>query len=107
MQIRPILEDLTDDVLVGEVRAVRVRTLWQQGYVRNEYEHRLASWGETADLRLHCVVAEEPWYLQTEALVSPNLVPNAQWERDRQGPGQYVQRVTYRYYRPLPVAGGT
>jgi hypothetical protein len=95
------------DVLVGEVRAVRIRTLWQQGFVRNEYEHRLESWGDTADPRLHCVVTEEPWYLQTEALVSPHLVPDARWERDRQGPGQFVQRITYRYYRGHPSDGGT
>jgi hypothetical protein len=95
------------DVLVGEVRAVRIRTLWQQGFVRNEYEHRLESWGETSDPELHCVITEEPWYLQTEALVSPHLVPDARYERDRQGPGQYVQRVTYRFYRGLPPGGGT
>jgi hypothetical protein len=95
------------DILVGEVRAVRIRTLWQQGFVRNEYEHRLESWGETADPRLHCVVAEEPWYLQTEALVSPHLVPDQRWERDRQGPAQYVQRVTYRYYRGRAPGDGT
>lgn len=95
------------DMLVGEVRAVRIRTLWQQGYVRNEYEHRLESWGETGDPRLHCVVTEEPWYLQTEALVSPHLTPDQRWLHDRQGPGQFVQRVTYRYYRKRPVAGGT
>lgn len=96
-----------DDVLVGEVRSVRIRTLWRQGYVRNQYEHRLESWGETGDSRLHCVVTEEPWYLQTEALVSPHLVPDERWERDRQGPGQFVQRVTYRYYRrkPRPQTG--
>ena len=57
------------------------------------------SWGETTDIRLHCVVTEEPWYLQTEALVSPHLVPDARWEKDRMGPGQYVQKITYRYYR--------
>jgi len=95
------------DALVGEVRAVRIRTLWQQGYVRNEYEHRLESWGETADPSLHCVVVEEPWYLQTEALVSPHLVPDARWERDRQGPGQFVQRVTYRFYRGVRPGNGT
>jgi hypothetical protein len=89
------------DILVGEVRSIRIRTLWQGGYIRNQYEHRLASWGETADPKLHCVVEEEPWYLQTEALVSPHLVPNDDWFRDRQGPGQFVQRVTYRYYRPF------
>ncbi len=88
------------DELVGEVRAVRIRTLWQQGFVRNEYEHRLESWGQTGDPKLHCVVTEEPWYLEAEALVSPHLTPDARWERDRQGPGQFVQRVTYRYYRP-------
>ena len=87
----------SEDMLVGEVRAIR--TLWQQGYVRNEYEHRLESWGETMAPTLHCVVTEEPWYLQAEALVSPHLTPDAAWERDRQGPGQFAQRVTYRYYR--------
>ena len=60
------------------------------------------SWGETSDPRLHCVVTEEPWYLQTEALVSPHLTPDERWLHDRQGPGQYVQRVTYRYYRQKP-----
>ncbi len=91
------------DVLAGEVRAVRLRTLWQQGFIRNQYEHRLASWGETGDPKLRCVVTEEPWYLQAEALVSPHLVPDNQWFRDRQGPAQFIQRVTYRYYRPAPA----
>ena len=91
-----------NDILVGEVRAVRVRTVFLQGYQRNQYEHRLASWGETTDSKLHCVVTEEPWYLEAEALVSHHLIPDARWERDRMGPGQYVQRVTYRYYRPKP-----
>ncbi|HEV2474637.1 MAG TPA: hypothetical protein VGS41_18320, partial [Chthonomonadales bacterium] len=90
-------------ILVGEVRAVRIRTLWQQGFVRNEYEHRLESWGDTSSPGLHCTVTEEPWYLQTEALVSPHLTPDARWERDRQGPGQFVQRVTYRYYKPYKL----
>ncbi len=91
----------SNDILVGEVRAVRIRTLFPQGVTRNQYEHRLASWGETGDSKLHCVVQEEPWYLQTEALISPHLTPDAIWERDRQGPAQYVQRVTYRFYRPF------
>ncbi len=91
-----------DGILVGEVRAIRVHTLWVQGYVRNEYEHRLESWGETANPRLRCVVTEEPWYLQTEALVSPHILPDNQWLHDRGGPAQYVQRVTYRYYRRRP-----
>ncbi len=89
-----------NDVLVGEVRAIRIRTVFLQGFQRNQYEHRLASWGETGDMKLHCVVTEEPWYLEAEALVSHHLVPDARWERDRMGPGQYVQRVTYRFYRP-------
>lgn len=79
---------------------MRMRTLWLQGFVRNEYEHRLELWGETTAPGLRCVVTAEPWYLQAEALVSPHLIPDARWERDRMGPGQYVQRVTYRYYRP-------
>ena len=94
-----------NDILVGEVRAVRMRTVFKQGFQRNQYEHRLASWGETTSSRLHCVVTEEPWYLQTEALVSNHLIPDARWERDRMGPGQYVQRVTYRYYRPYKKPG--
>ena len=94
------------DVLVGEVRAARIKTLWQQGFVRNQYEHRLESWGETGDPSLHCVVTEEPWYLEAEALVTPHLIPDARAERDRQGPGQFVQRVTYRYYRSRPVGAG-
>jgi len=89
------------DILVGEVRAIRVRTLFQESYQRNQYEHRLASWGETADPSLHCVVTEEPWYLQTEALISPHLTFDSQWENDRQGPAQFLQRVTYRFYRPF------
>ena len=87
------------DILVGEVRAVRIRTLWVQGFIRNQYEHRLESWGDTTDPRLRCVVTEEPWYLQTEALVSPHFAPDNAWFRDREGPGQFVQRVTYRFYR--------
>jgi hypothetical protein len=87
------------DILVGEVRAVRIRTLWVQGTIRNQYEHRLESWGDTIDPHLHCVVTEEPWYLQTEALVSPHVLPDNRWLTDREGPGQFVQRVTYRYYR--------
>ena len=91
-----------NDILVGEVRAVRIRTVFLQGFQRNQYEHRLESWGETTNPRLHCVVTEEPWYLQAEALVSHHLIPDARWERDRMGPGQYAQRVTYRYYRRKP-----
>ena len=31
------------DILVDEVRSVRVRTVGEQGFARNEYEHRLES----------------------------------------------------------------
>ncbi len=95
------------EILVGEVRAIRMRTVWEAGYVRNEYEHRLESWGETTDSRLHCVVTEEPWYLQAEALVSPHSLGSTAWFRDRLGPGQYLQRVTYRYYRQKPTPPDT
>jgi hypothetical protein len=95
------------DILVGEVRAIRIRTVFPQGVPRNQYEHRLASWGENSDPRLRCVVEEEPWYLQTEALISPNLPTDSNWEKERQGPGQYVQRVTYRFYRPLQRRDGS
>ena len=89
----------TDDVLVGEVRAVRIRTVGQQGFVRNEYEHRLESWGETSNRRLHCVVVEEPWYIESAAAASPHLLPDHHWFAGYSQPVQYVQRVTYRYYR--------
>jgi len=44
---------------------------------------------------------EEPWYLQSEALVSPHnfSVGIKTWERDRQGPAQLSQKVTYQFYK--------
>lgn len=89
-----------NEVLVGQVRAVRVRTIDVQGLVRNEYEFRLESWGQTRAPGLHCVVKEDPWYLQAEALVSPHTSLDSRWFHDRAGPGQYVQQVTYSFYRP-------
>lgn len=91
--------------LVGEVEAERIRTYWQNSQIRNYYEHRLSSWGETSSSDLIAVLEEEPWYLQAEALVSPNnsfqdwddLV---RWERARQGPAQISQKVRYQFYRP-------
>jgi hypothetical protein len=91
--------------LVGEVEAERIRTYWQNSQIRNFYEHRLSSWGETTEPGLIAVVEEEPWYLQAEALVSPNnsfqtwddLV---RWEKQRQGPAQLSQKVRYKFYRP-------
>lgn len=88
-----------DEVLVGEVRAVRLRTYWQQSFQRNEYEHRLSSWGQTGGPGTRVVVEEQPWYLELEALVSPHVALNRGWFRDRQGPAQLAQEVTYRFYR--------
>jgi hypothetical protein len=88
-----------DEELVGEVRALRLRTYWQNGFQRNEYEHRLSSWGETGGPGRRVVVKESPWYLDLEALVSPHTALNRDWFRDRQGPAQLAQEVTYRFYR--------
>lgn len=95
-------------VLVGEVKAERLRTYWQNGQARNFYEHRLSAWGETNDAGLVVVIKEEPWYLQAEALVSPHTfsVGAREWERDRQGPAQLSQKVTYQFYRMKPQASG-
>ncbi len=91
-------------VLVGEVKAERIRTYWQNGQVRNYYEHRISSWGTTDGKGLRVVMVEEPWHLQLEALVSPHTdfwswEDLEDWERDRQGPAQLRQKVTYRFYR--------
>lgn len=88
-------------VLVGEIKAERLRTYWQNGQVRNYYEHRLDTWGETGKPGLIVVMEEEPWYLQAEALVSPHtrLSDLKAWEDDRQGPAQVSQKVTYKFYR--------
>lgn len=48
---------------------------------------------------LRVVVKESPWYLDLEALISPHTAPNRDWFRDRQGPAQLAQEVTYRFYR--------
>lgn len=91
-------------VLVGEIKAERLRTYWQNGQVRNYYEHRLSSRGETGKAGLVVVMEEEPWYLQAEALVSPHTRLGSwddlrAWEKDRQGPAQISQKVTYKFYR--------
>ena len=90
--------------LVGEVKAERVRTYWQNGQNRNFYEHRLSSWGDTSSGDLFVLQVEEPWYLELEALVSPHtdlwsLDDLKEWEADRMGPAQLGQKVTYRFYR--------
>lgn len=88
-------------ILVGEIKAERLRTYWQNGQVRNYYEHRISHWGETGGNDMIVVMKEEPWYLQTEALVSPHKFSEGlkTWERDRQGPAQLSQKVTYQFYR--------
>lgn len=87
--------------LVGEVKAERLRTYWQNGQVRNYYEHRLESWGDTTAKDLVVVMEEQPWYLQAEALVSPHSFSDGlkTWEHDRQGPAQLSQKVSYKFYR--------
>ena len=88
-------------ILVGEIKAERLRTYWQNGQVRNYYEHRTSSWGQTGGSDAVVVMKEEPWYLQTEALVSPHnfSVGLKTWEQDRQGPAQLSQTVTYQFYK--------
>ena len=88
-------------VLVGEIKAERLRTYWQNGQARNYYEHRISSWGLTGDRDTVVVMTEEPWYLQTEALVSPHNVSVGfkTWEKDRQGPARLSQAVTYQFYK--------
>jgi hypothetical protein len=89
-----------DGVLVGEVKAERLRTYWQNGQARNYYEHRLSAWGDTSGKGTVTVMVEQPWYLQAEALVSPNNFSDLKkWERERQGPAQLSQSVVYQYYR--------
>lgn len=87
-------------VQVGEVKAQRVRTYWAASHVRNYYEHRLSSSGQTGD-GLIVVVEESPWYLQAASLVSPHTFNEGlkTWEKDRQGPVQPVQDVTYKFYK--------
>jgi hypothetical protein len=88
-------------ILVGEIKAERLRTYWQNGQARNYYEHRTSSWGETGGSDLIVVMIEEPWYLQAEALVSPHKFSEGfkTWEHDRQGPAQLSQKVTYQFYK--------
>jgi len=86
-------------VQIGEVAAVRTRTFWQAGLIRNFYEHRLSAWGETSDPQLVVTVEEHPVYLWAEALVSPHTTLDSDWFRDRQGPAHNSRLVIYRFYR--------
>jgi hypothetical protein len=96
----------TDYVLVGEVEAERIRTYWQNGQVRNFYEHRLSCWGDTQSPGLVVKMVEEPWYLELESLVSPHTDlwswdDLKKWEEDRMGPAQLNQKVVYRFYKKV------
>ncbi|MBI2844329.1 MAG: hypothetical protein HYX78_13085 [Armatimonadetes bacterium] len=91
-----------DAELVGEISAERFRTFWQNGQVRNHYEHRVSSWGETNEPGLKVVVDEVPWTLEYEAIYSPHVLLKdslSDFERERQGPAHVTQKVTYRFYR--------
>lgn len=88
--------------LVGEITAVRVRTYWQNSQLRNEYEHRLTSWGKSG-AEYEMVMDEQPWQLSVEALVSPHTDITSidalrEWEKGRQGPAELRRMVTYRFY---------
>jgi hypothetical protein len=85
---------------VGEVVAVRTRTYWQAGLIRNFYEHRISAWGETSGAGLTVTAQEYPYYLWAEALVSPHTKADSQWFHDRQGPAHNSRLVIYRFYRP-------
>ena len=90
--------------LVGEIKAERVITYWQNGQGRNFYEHTLSKWGNTDAKETAVVMDADSWYLKLEALVSPhtsfaNWDDLVQWENDRQGPAQLAQPVTYKFYK--------
>ena len=90
--------------LVGEIKAERIMTYWQNGQARNFYEHRISKWGITDPSQAEVVMKVEPWYLQVEALVSPHSLPTnwdeaKEWESGRQGPAQLKQPVTYKFYQ--------
>jgi hypothetical protein len=93
-----------NEELVGEIVAERMRTYWRQSFQRNEYEHRISSWGEYGKPDLRVVAVEEPWRLDLEALVSPHTSIDNHWLRDRQGPAQLGQKVVYQFYRKKSTA---
>jgi hypothetical protein len=88
---------------VGVVVAVRERTFWQAGLIRNFYEHRISAWGDTTSRGLIVTIEEKPMYQWAEALVSPHTRLDSKWFRDRQGPAHNARLVIYRFYRPRPA----
>jgi hypothetical protein len=88
--------------LVGEITAERFRTYWMNGQVRNYYEHRISSKGETGTPGLYVVEDKQPWTLRYEAIVSPHVFGRDGWRawgHDRQGPADITQEVIYKFYR--------
>lgn len=90
--------------LVGEIKAERIITYWQNGQGRNFYEHKISKWGNTNPDKSVVVLETDSWHLKLEALVSPhtsfsNLDDLKRWEEDRQGPAQLAQPVTYKFYQ--------
>jgi len=77
--------------LVGEIKAEKVITYWQNGQGRNFYEHTLSKWGNTDPKEAAVVMDADTWHLKLEALVSPHTSCSSwddlvQWEsslRDR------------------------
>ncbi|MGM0508495.1 MAG: hypothetical protein ACQERZ_04950 [Fusobacteriota bacterium] len=90
--------------LVGEIKAERMITYWQNGQGRNYYEHRISSWGDVSGKDTVVVMNEDTWYLGLESLVSPHTSFKTwddlvEWEDHRQGPAQLVQPVIYKFYK--------
>ncbi|MBT5856649.1 hypothetical protein HOH87_08475 [bacterium] len=91
-------------VEVGILKTERTITYWQNGQGRNFYEHIVSQKGKTSGPGLVVVKEEGQRYLRIESLVSPhNRFQNwddlVEWEKDRQGPAQLAQPVTYWFYR--------
>ncbi|MDA1353553.1 MAG: hypothetical protein O3A01_03665 [bacterium] len=91
-------------VEVGRILVERSMTYWQDGQARNNYEHVIATWGETKGDDLIVVADEQAQYLRIESLVSrvhkfDDVDDFEAWEEQRQGPAQLARPVIYRFYR--------
>ena len=89
---------------MGSIRAERTITYWQNGQGRNFYEHIIDKQGHTHGDELLIKPFEDSWYLRIESLVSPHnrfrsYDDLVEWERQRQGPAQLAQPVTYKFYK--------
>ncbi|MBM7556936.1 hypothetical protein [Halanaerobacter jeridensis] len=90
--------------LVGEIKAKRIITYWQNGQSRNFYEHRVSKWGNTDPTETTVVMKTKSWRLELESLVSPHTSLRTwddlvKWEEHRQGPAQLNQPVVYKFYK--------